>query len=379
MTSDERSFGMEIQAAVTNEEGAPFTIETVELEEPQDNEVLVRVVGAGVCHTDMIVRDQMYPTPLPAVLGHEGSGVVERVGDNVTHVEPGDRVVLSFDSDQECTSCNAGHPAYCEDFFAHNFGGARPEDGTSPLSRGDEAISGRFFGQSSFATHAIATERNVVPVADDVPLELLGPLGCGIQTGAGAVINTLNPQAGSSIAIFGAGSVGLSALLGANIKGCTDIVSVDLEESRLAKAEELGATATVNPGEVDDVVEAVREETGGGVDHAVESTGVPDVAEQAIETLAQRGELAVVGAPALGTRASFDVNDLILNGRSITGVVEGDSNPKEFIPDLIELYRQGRFPFDELVSYYDFDEIQDAVEASEDGSAIKPVLRVSEP
>lgn len=370
---------MEIQAAVTNEEGAPFTIETVELEEPQDNEVLVRVVGAGVCHTDMIVRDQMYPTPLPAVLGHEGSGVVERVGDNVTHVEPGDRVVLSFDSDQECTSCNAGHPAYCEDFFAHNFGGARPEDGTSPLSRGDEAISGRFFGQSSFATHAIATERNVVPVADDVPLELLGPLGCGIQTGAGAVINTLNPQAGSSIAIFGAGSVGLSALLGANIKGCTDIVSVDLEESRLAKAEELGATATVNPGEVDDVVEAVREETGGGVDHAVESTGVPDVAEQAIETLAQRGELAVVGAPALGTRASFDVNDLILNGRSITGVVEGDSNPKEFIPDLIELYRQGRFPFDELVSYYDFDEIQDAVEASEDGSAIKPVLRVSEP
>jgi aryl-alcohol dehydrogenase len=227
---------MEIQAAVTNEKGAPFTIETVELEEPQDNEVLVRVVGAGVCHTDMIVRDQMYPTPLPAVLGHEGSGVVEQVGDNVTNVEPGDRVVLSFDSDQECTSCNAGHPAYCEDFFAHNFGGRRPEDGTSPLSRDGEAISGRFFGQSSFATHAIATERNVVAVEDDVPLELLGPLGCGIQTGAGAVINTLDPQAGDSIAIFGAGSVGLSALLGADIKGCTDIVSIDLKENRLEKA-----------------------------------------------------------------------------------------------------------------------------------------------
>jgi len=370
---------MEIQAAVTNAEGAPFTIETVELDDPQDNEVLVRVVGAGVCHTDMIVRDQLYPTPLPAVLGHEGSGVVEQVGENVTGVEPGDRVVMSFDYDDDCHSCHAGHPAYCEDFFAHNFGGSRPEDGTSPLSRDGEAVSGRFFGQSSFATHAIATERNVVVVDEDVPLELLGPLGCGIQTGAGAVINTLDPQAGSSVAIFGAGSVGLSALLGADIKGCTDIVSVDLKPNRLEKAEELGATATVNPGAVDDVVEAVREATDGGADYAVESTGVPDVAEQAVETLTQRGTLAVVGAPALGTRASFDVNNLILNGRSITGVVEGDSNPKEFIPDLIELYRQGKFPFDELVTYFDFDEIQAAVEASEEGTAIKPILRVSQP
>ncbi|WP_336021548.1 NAD(P)-dependent alcohol dehydrogenase [Halobellus salinisoli] len=370
---------MEIKAAVVNEEGGPFTIESVELSEPQANEVLVRVVGAGVCHTDMIVRDQLYPTPLPAVLGHEGSGVVEAVGDAVTEVEPGDRVVLSFDYDDECSSCHAGHPAYCEDFFAHNFGGRRPEDGSSPLSRGDEALSGRFFGQSSFATHAIATERNVVAVDDDVPLELLGPLGCGVQTGAGAVINTLDPRAGSSIAVFGAGSVGLSAVMAANLTGCTDIVSIDIKGNRLEKAEELGATATVNPESVDDVVEAVREVTGGGPDYAVETTGVADVAEQAVDTLTQRGTLAVVGAPALGTRAGYDVNDLILNGRSITGVVEGDSNPKEFIPDLIELYRQGKFPFDELVTYYDFEEIEQAVEDSEEGSSIKPVLRVSEP
>ena len=372
-------FTMQIQAAVVNEEEGPFTIEEVELEDPQDNEVLVRVVGVGVCHTDMIVRDQLYPTPLPAVLGHEGSGVVEAVGENVTDVEPGDRVVMSFDYDDECPSCHAGHPAYCADFFAHNFSGQRPEDGTSPLSRDGEEVSGRFFGQSSFATHAIATERNVVAVDDDVPLELLGPLGCGIQTGAGAVINSLNPQAGSSIAIFGAGSVGLSAVLAADLKGCTDIVSIDLKPNRLEKAEELGATATVNPEDVDDVVEAVQAATGGGADYAVESTGVPDVAEQAVDVLTQRGTLGVVGAPALGTRASYDVNDLILNGRSITGVVEGDSNPKEFIPDLIELYRQGKFPFDELVTYYDFEEIQQAVEDSEEGSSIKPVLRVSEP
>jgi len=370
---------MQIRAAVTNEEGGPFTIETVELDEPQANEVLVRVVGAGVCHTDMIVRDQLYPTPLPAVLGHEGSGVVEAVGKNVADVEPGDRVVLSFDYDDDCPSCHAGHPAYCEDFFAHNFGGRRPEDGTSPLSRDGEELSGRFFGQSSFATHAIATERNVVAVDDDVPLELLGPLGCGVQTGAGAVINTLDPQAGSSIAVFGAGSVGLSAVMAANLKGCTEIVSIDIKGNRLEKASELGATATVDPESVDDVAEAVREATGGGPDYAVETTGVADVAEQAVDTLTQRGTLAVVGAPALGTRASYDVNDLILNGRSITGVVEGDSNPKEFIPDLIELYRQGKFPFDELVTYYDFEEIQQAVEDSERGDSIKPVLRISEP
>ncbi|ELZ19754.1 aryl-alcohol dehydrogenase [Haloterrigena salina JCM 13891] len=372
---------MEIDAAVVEEESGSFDIETVELESPQAGEVLVRVVGAGVCHTDMIVRDQLYPTPLPAVLGHEGSGVVEAIGDGVNRVEPGDHVVLSFDYDDDCHSCRGGHPAYCESFFEHNFGGQRPEDGTSPLSRNGERISGRFFGQSSFATHAIATERNVVPVdtGGDVPLELLGPLGCGIQTGAGAVINSLDPQAGSSIAIFGAGSVGLSAVMAADLKGCTEIVTIDLKESRLETAADLGATETVNPEAVDDVIETVTEYTDGGVDYALETTGVADVAEQAVQTLTQRGTLGIVGAPPLGTEASYDVNDLLLNGRSITGIVEGDSNPQEFIPDLVDLYRRGKFPFDELVTYYDFDEIERAVEDSENGATIKPVLQISEP
>lgn len=369
---------MDIQAAVMREEGGSFEIESVRLEEPQSEEVLIRVVGSGVCHTDMIVRDQMYPTPLPAVLGHEGSGVVEAVGSDVTRVEPGDHVVMSFDYDGTCPSCRDGHPAFCSEFFAHNFGGARPHDQTSPLSRDGETISGRFFGQSSFATHSIATERNVVPVEDDVPLELLGPLGCGIQTGAGGVINSLDPQAGSSIAIFGAGSVGLSAVMAAGIKGCTEIVSIDLKPNRLEKASELGATATVNPDEVDDVVETVREVAGGGADYALETTGVSAVAEQATETLAQRGTLGIIGAPALGTEAGYDVNNLILGGRSITGIVEGDSDPQQFIPDLVELYRQGKFPFDELVTYYDFEDIEQAVEDSESGDTIKPVLRMSD-
>ncbi|WP_348533570.1 NAD(P)-dependent alcohol dehydrogenase [Haloarcula laminariae] len=368
---------MDIQAAIVREEGGSFEIENVELEEPQPDEVLVRVVGAGVCHTDMIVRDQLYPTPLPAVLGHEGSGVVEKVGANVTQVEPGDNVVMSFDYDDTCPSCRDGHPAFCASFFEHNFSGARPSDETSPISQDGDRISGRFFGQSSFATHAIATERNVVPVEDDVPLELLGPLGCGIQTGAGGVINSLNPQAGSSIAIFGAGSVGLSAVMAADIKGCTDIISVDLKENRLAKADDLGATRTLNPEDVDDIVETLQDEYG-GVDYALETTGVPAVAQQATDALTQRGTVGIIGAPALGTEASYDVNDLILNGRSITGIVEGDSDPQQFIPDLIELYRQGKFPFDDLITYYDFDEIEQAIADSESGETIKPVLRVSD-
>jgi len=368
---------IEIEAAVVHEESGAFEIEDVTLEEPRADEVLVRVVGAGVCHTDLIVRDQLYPTPLPAVLGHEGAGVVERVGSNVSRVEPGDRVVMSFDYDGTCPSCRDGHPAYCASFFEHNFGGARPSDESSPISQNDARVSGRFFGQSSFATHAIATERNVVPVEDDVPLAMLGPLGCGIQTGAGGVINSLDPQAGSSIAIFGAGSVGLSAVMAADVKGCTDVISVDLKENRLEKASELGATRTLNPDEVDDVVETLQADYG-GVDYALETTGVPAVAKQATDALTQRGTVGVIGAPELGAEASYDVNDLILNGRNITGIVEGDSDPQQFIPDLIELYRQGKFPFDELITYYDFEDIEQAVADSESGETIKPVLRVSE-
>jgi aryl-alcohol dehydrogenase len=369
---------MEIQAAVVEDEGGEFELQTLELDEPQGDELLVRVVGAGVCHTDLSVRDQYYPTPLPGVLGHEGSGVVEEVGDEVTGVEPGDHVVMSFDYDGTCSNCNDGDVAYCEDFFAYNFAGRRPGDQSSPLSRDGGVVSGRFFGQSSFGTHAIATERNVVVVPDDAPLELLGPLGCGIQTGAGAVINSLDPQAGSSIVIMGAGSVGLSGLLGANLKGCGEKVVVDLRSNRLDKAEELGATKTINPQAVEDTEEAIQEYLGGGADYSLEATGEPSVLRQAVDMLRQGGACGVVGAPPLGTEVSLDINT-VLFGRTVRGIIEGDSHPKEFIPDLVDLYQDGRFPFDEFVTYYDLDEIGEAVEAVEEGHSIKPILRVSEP
>ncbi|MFC6726023.1 alcohol dehydrogenase catalytic domain-containing protein, partial [Halobium palmae] len=238
---------MEIEAAVVRETEGPFEIETVTLEEPRAGEVLVRVVGAGICHTDLSVRDGNYPPEPPVVLGHEGSGVVESVGDDVTSVEPGDRVAMTFDYDGTCSNCRQGDVAYCESFFERNFGGARVEDGSSPVSDDGETLNANFFGQSSFATHAVAHEENVVPVADDVPLELVGPLGCGVQTGAGAVMNSLDVEHGSSLVVFGAGTVGLSAVMAGRVVGATTIVAVDVVESRLDLASELGATATVNP------------------------------------------------------------------------------------------------------------------------------------
>jgi aryl-alcohol dehydrogenase len=366
---------MEVDAAVVHEEGGAFAVQTVELDGPLGDEVLVEVTAAGLCHTDLSVRDQYYPTPLPAVLGHEGSGIVREVGADVTGVEPGDPVVLSFDYDDTCSSCNHGDVAYCEDFFAYNFAGRRPDDGTSPLSSDGDAVSGRFFGQSSFATHAIATERNVVPVPEDAPLELLGPLGCGIQTGAGGVINSLDPRTGSSIVIFGSGSVGLSALLGANLKGCAEKVVVDLRDTRLETAADLGATGTINASDVDDVTEAIEEHLGGGADYTFEATGDPDALRTAVDSLRQGGTCGVVGAPPMGTEVSLDVNT-VLFGRTVRGIIEGDAHPKEFIPDLVDLHARGEFPFDEFVTFYDFENIQQAAEDSEDGEVIKPILRM---
>lgn len=364
---------MNISAAVVRGESQPFEVGEVELGEPRANEVLVRVTACGVCHTDLIVRDQWYPVPLPAILGHEGSGIVERVGEHVTKVAPGDPVGLSFLSCGKCANCLQGAPAYCLDFYNHNFAGARP-DGTNAYREGGEEIHGHFFGQSSFATYALAAERNVVKVRDDVPLELVGPLGCGVQTGAGGVLNSLQPQAGNSIAVFGTGTVGLSAIMAARVAGCTTIIGVDLNDQRLELARDLGATHTVNGGEKD-AAEEIQRITGGGADYSVETTASPRVFRQAVDSLTQLGVCGFIGAAALGTEVTLDMNT-ILFGRTVRGIIEGDSVPDVFIPRLLELYAQGRFPFDRLVRYYDLDGINQAAADSESGGVIKPILRM---
>lgn len=370
-TLDERR---PITTAVVREQGGDFLIEPASIGAPGPREVLVRVVATGVCHTDMIIRDQYYPSPLPAVLGHEGSGVVEAVGAEVRSVVPGDHVVMTFMSCGYCGQCDQGHPAHCENFFGLNFGGGRGDGSTATCDAHGDVLHDHFFGQSSFGSFAVAHERNVVKVSRDAPLELLGPLGCGIMTGAGAVLNALKVEAGSSFAAFGSGAVGLSAVMAARVAGATTIIAVDVTPSRLALAKELGATHVVNSREVD-VVATIKQITGGGVHYTLESSGRPEVLRQAIDALAIRGSCGIVGAPRLGTEASFDVNDVMVPGKRIVGIVEGDSVPQVFIPRLVDLYLQGRFPFDRLVGFYDFAQINEAIADSESGKTIKPILR----
>jgi len=364
---------MKITAAVTRAPSAPFSIEELDLEDPRPGEVLVRIVATGVCHTDMVMRDQHLPVPQPVVLGHEGAGIVERVGAGVAKVAAGDHVVMSFNSCGECPSCREDAETYCHEFFGRNFLGTR-SDGSSGLSQHGTPIHGNIFGQSSFASRALCHERNVVAIPKDVPLELMGPLACGVQTGAGAVMNALRIKAGQSLAVFGLGSVGLSAVMAARIVGAARIIAVDLHPGRLALARELGATDPIAAGDTD-VVAAITALTGYGVDYAIDATGVPGVIEQAVRVLAPRGACGIVGASPAGARLSADLTHLLSGGRHIRGIVEGDSRPDVFIPQLIDLHRRGAFPFDRLVRFYDFADINQAVADSESGRTIKPILR----
>jgi aryl-alcohol dehydrogenase len=356
---------------VVREKDGPFLIEELDLEDPRDDEVRVRVVGAGICHSDLMVREQMLPAPLPMVLGHEGAGVVESVGARVTTVVPGDHVVMSFMTCGRCRNCLTGLPACCDTIFPLNFGGSRT-DGSGGFRSGHERVHGFFFFQSSFATHALCNERNVVKVTKDVPLELLGPLGCGIQTGAGSVLRALRPPAGSTIAVFGTGPVGISSIMAARVAGCTQIIGVDLNEDRLAVAQELGATHVIDA-KRSEAVAQVKSITRGGADYSIDSTGVPRVTRQAVECLRIPGTCGMIGGAAPGTQLAFTWESLFF-GRTLCGIVEGNAVPQLFIPEMIELYRAGRFPFDRLIRFYPLAAINEAARDSLQGRVLKPVM-----
>lgn len=313
-------------------------------------------------------------------LGHEGAGVVSAVGAAVTTVAPGHHVVLSYQACGHCGPCLTGHAPYCDHAFEANFGGARL-DGTVGIHRdpdhGGPEMHGHFFGQSSLATHALATERNVVRVPKDVPLELLGPLGCGFQTGAGAVLKSLEVEASSSLAVFGVGAVGLAAVMAAKVAGATPIVTVDVNPERLALAVELGATHSIDA-RGGDLVEQLLAIAAGGLDYVLEITGRPDMLTTAVDVLAPLGTAGLIGGAPQGTQAPVDMGTLLF-GRTVRGTVQGDSIPQLFIPELIELHRTGRFPFDRLVTFYDFSDINGAVADAESGATIKPILRISAP
>jgi aryl-alcohol dehydrogenase len=367
---------MQIRAAVVRSSDGPMMLETLELEAPRAGEVLVEVAAVGICHTDMGMWKQELPTPQPVVLGHEGSGIVTAIGAGVTKVKPGDRVAMTFNTCGHCPSCVEHEISYCHEFFPRNFFGTRA-DGTTGLSRDGEPVHANIFGQSSFASHALCHERNVVVLPDAMPLELAGPLGCGILTGAGAVMNALKVKPMRSIAILGAGSVGLSAVIAAKLAGAGQIIVIDRNLERLELARQLGATHTIalETAELGDA--KVREILPAGVDYALDCTGVPALIAQAVAMLAPRGVCGIVGASAMGSRLDVDLVHVMSGGRSVRGIVEGDANPDAFIPLLANLYLKGQFPFDKLVRFYSFDDINQAFADAADGRTIKPILRMS--
>lgn len=361
------------RAAVVESGGAPFTLSDVVLDAPGPHEALVRMVATGLCHTDLGVASGGLPFPLPGVLGHEGAGVVEAVGPAVTGVAPGDHVLLSFTSCGDCRNCRGGHPAYCATWLPLNLLGGGRADGSHTISRDGDALGGHFFGQSSFAELALADERSLVKVDPDVPPASIAPLGCGVQTGVGAVWNVLKPDTGSTVVVLGAGAVGLSAVMAAALTPATRIVAVDRVAERLSLATELGATYTVNTSR-EDLTEALAGITGGqGADGVVETTGHVGVLRQGVDALAARGTLVVVGAPPFGTEVALDVNGL-LGGKRIVGLTLGDSETQTMIPALVRLVKDGRLPLHRLISTYPFEDIDRAVQDMRSGKTIKPVL-----
>lgn len=364
---------MKITAAVSRIPSQSLSIETLELGTLRDDEILVHVAATGICHTDLGMRDSPSRVPRPIVLGHEGAGVVVDTGKAITRTRPGDHVVMTFDTCGACPSCSKGDAAYCSHLGKYNFAGQRL-DGTTPLRKEQQAIHGNFFGQSSFATHTVCHERNTVVVDKSLPLEMLGPLGCGFQTGAGAVINSLRVGPGQSLAVFGTGAVGLAAIMAAKVAQATVIVAIDTQASRLELATELGATHIIHAAD-DNVFLTLRNLMPDGVSFALDTTGNLDVIRQAVSHLAPLGVCGLINT-AKGADLSTNILELVLSGGSIRGIHQGDSRPDQFIPFLIDLYQQGRFPFDRLLRFYDLADINNAMSDMQSGLCIKPVIRM---
>lgn len=355
--------------AVVNEQGADFSLEEVELDGPRADEVLVRVVATGLCHTDIHLKGFLPAEMFPIVFGHEGAGVVEEVGADVAGIEVGDHVVLSFRSCRTCASCTRGLVGYCESALVLNYMGLRL-DGSTTYSRNGAPVFGSFFGQSSLSQHAIAYADNCVVVDRSLDLTRVAPYGCGFQTGAGTVLNVLEPGPEDSLVVYGVGAVGLAALAAARHLGTGTLVAVDPMASRREAAERFGAVA-VDPTEVT-VVDRVRELTGGGASYAIDTTAIAEVVRQAQQSLRTRGTLVALGLGA--EEYTLDAIDLLQSGKTVKASVEGDSDPQEMVPRLIAMNAAGEFPVDDLIATYSFTEINDAVADVAAGRVVKPVL-----
>ena len=365
---------METLAAVLHEPAGAFVLETVEVAPPQPGEVLVAIKAVGICHTDLVIGSGMMGLAFPAVLGHEGAGIVEAVGAGVTAVQPGDKVLLSFNSCGHCPRCTSGNPAYCFEFFPRNMMCARG-DGSSRLSQHGHAVSDNCFGQSSFAGRAIASERNILKLAPDADLALFAPLGCGVQTGVGAVLRSLKAKAGEALLVVGGGAVGLSAVLGGVLAGCSPIVLIEPQEARRTLALELGATHAIDPAGAGDIVAAVRAVVPTGFDVIVDTSGFMPTVEQMPNMIATMGRIGLIGVPgAMDAVLPLPMIQFLTSGGTVRGIVEGDSDIAGFLPELIAHHAAGRLPFDRFVTRYPFARINEAIADAHHGKCIKPVL-----
>jgi aryl-alcohol dehydrogenase len=365
---------MKITAAVVHERSGPFSIEQIDLCDPRSDELLVEVVASGMCATDLHGRDAYYPTKFPKVFGHEGAGVVRAVGSAVTTFKPGDYVVMAYPWCGECPNCKTQRQSYCLHAFDLKMNGTRA-DGSTLHSMDGKPVYSAFFQQSSFGNFAIANERFAVKVRNDAPIENVSALACGGQTGAGAVLNVMKPRAGDSFVVFGVGAVGLSGLMAAKIAGCDPIIAVDVHAHRLALARELGATHTINHNDRSDVIAEIRKITGLGARYTLETSALPSVFREAVDCLIPAGTCVLLGSARKGTEVSFEM-PFLQNGRTVRGVIQGDSVPQEFIPRLVDHIIAGRFPVEKMITVYPLADINRAAAESSSGKTIKPVLRM---
>ncbi|WP_405500222.1 NAD(P)-dependent alcohol dehydrogenase [Streptomyces anulatus] len=360
---------MRFGAAVLRGYEDPFAVEEVMLDAgPADGEILVRIAGCGLCRTDLAVRRSAGRSPLPAVLGHEGSGVVVETGGPDTGLGPGDHVVLSFDSCGRCRSCLGGAPAYCDRFAALNLFGGRTENAARFTDGAGKALAPRWFGQSSFAEYAMVPARNAVPVDASLPLELLGPLGCGFLTGAGAVLHSFGVGPGDTVAVFGAGAVGLAAVMAATAAGAL-VVAVDRHPERLALAERFHAVPL--DAATADLPGRIQRLTGGGAQYALDTTASARLINDALRSLRPTGHLGLVAR--LRTALPLEPGTLD-RGRRISHICEGDAVPALLIPRLTGLWQAGRFPFDQLIRTYPLADVNEAESDCDAGRVVKPVL-----
>lgn len=358
---------MRVTAALLEANGQPFTLTELDLEDPRPDEVLIEVAATGICSTDLEFAN-FFPTP--ALFGHEGSGVVRAVGAQVVGVADGDHVAMSFNSCGTCSICRSGTPSYCRSFDAVNFTGRRP-DGTTAVTHNGIEVNAHFLGQSSFASHAVVPARAITVIDKSIDLTVAAPFGCGIQTGAGGVLNVLRPRPGQSIAIFGAGAVGVAAIIAAAISTCGIVAAVDVNPAKLEAAVGYGATHTLDSAS-GDVAEQLRELAPHGFDYIIDTTGREDVLRTAVEALGPLGHAGVIGIGP-SENMSFEWRS-VLNGRSITGIISGGALPQVFLPQLLQWQAEGRFPVEKMMTFFPFEKINDAVAAMRSGEVGKAVL-----